>query len=322
MEQKFKSRISYDGEIKDISQEICREYNLGDFKSNTLILVGYEDFNYILNTSKGKYVVKIFASFRADKDCKRYVEIMEKAMEKGISTPKLLKTKGGDYLFVFKINKTKLRLAIMDFIDGESYFESKEKLNNEEIKFLAHQAALINSIKLHPYPIYDCWAIPNFIKEYNEKSPSLPKEDLKLLKPLVKKFNDLKIEILPHAFVHGDIITTNIIKDKNKRLWIIDFSVSNYYPRIQELAVYACDLLFDEDNKEKTEKNLRLALEEYQKTIKLTEQELEALPVYIQLAHGMHVLCGGYEKYTENNNSEENEYFLNKGRNGLIMYPS
>jgi len=63
MEDKFKARINYSGDIKDISLQICRDYNLGEFKSNKLILMGYEDFNFILETTKGKYFVKVFAKF-------------------------------------------------------------------------------------------------------------------------------------------------------------------------------------------------------------------------------------------------------------------
>ena len=55
MENKFKARINYSGDIKDISVQICKDYDLGEFKSNKLILMGYEDFNFILETIKGKY---------------------------------------------------------------------------------------------------------------------------------------------------------------------------------------------------------------------------------------------------------------------------
>ena len=51
---------------KDISLEICKSYDLGNFKQNKIILVGYEDFNFALETSKGKYLVKVF-EYKGDK---------------------------------------------------------------------------------------------------------------------------------------------------------------------------------------------------------------------------------------------------------------
>lgn len=271
MEESFRKRIGYSGEIKDISVQICKDYNIGDFKSNHLILVGYEDFNFILETSRRKYFVKVFAKFRNMDGCKRYIEIMEKVMDAKISAPKLLKSKQG-LLYVTEINKVQLRLCVAEYIDGKTLFELDGKLNNEEIVFLAHQISLINKLEIKPKPIYDEWAITNFLKEFKKKSKSLSVEDRKLVEPLVKKYKELKIEELPHCFVHGDIISTNVIKNNYGKLWIIDFSVSNYYPRIQELAVLACNLFFEENNKEKSKENLEIALKEYQKVITLTKE--------------------------------------------------
>ena len=117
--------------------------------------------------------------------------------------------------------------------------------------------------------------------------------------------------------MHGDIIRTNVIKDKKGKMWILDFSVSNYYPRIQEMAVMACDILYDRKIGKKSNSNLKIALEEYQKTSKLTRREIDVLPNYIRLAHAMHVLCATYEKKMNFNKSKENEYFLKIGRLGL-----
>jgi len=306
MEESFKERIKYKGEIKDISLQICKDYGLGDFKSNQIIIMGYEDFNFILETSKGKYFVKIFSDFRTLEDCKRYIEIMEKANEKGVKVPKFYKSKK-EHLKIININNVELRLCVMEFINGKTIYELEKQLDNKEIKFIAHQTALINSIKLKPKLIYDEWAITNLLSEFEKKRKFLSEEDLRLIEPLIKEFKDLEIEKLPHCFVHGDITETNIMKDNKGDLWIIDFSVSNYYPRIQELAVLACNLFFDEKNKENTEKNLKTALEEYQKVISLTEKELESLPTYIKLAHTMHILNANFEKINKENNSIENE---------------
>jgi homoserine kinase type II len=318
MEELFRKRINYTGDIREISMQICKDYSLGDFKSNHLILVGYEDSNFILETSKGKYFVKIFAKFRNLEDCKRYIEVMEKAMDAKIAAPKLLKSNQG-HLYITKINEIKLRLCVAEFINGKTLFESKEKLSHEEVKFLAHQISLINQLDLKPKVIYDAWAITNFLKEFKKKGKSLSKDDLKLVEPLVKKYKELKIEELPHCFVHGDIIATNLMKDNKGNLWIIDFSVSNYYPRIQELAVLACNLFFEENNKDKSKENLEIALKEYQKVIALTKEELNVLPIYIELAHAMHLLSANFEKVKKNNQTDENEYWLNQGRIGLIQ---
>ncbi len=244
------------------------------------------------------------------------MDVYIEAIRQGVNHPKLLKSNQG-FLYMNNIGGTKLRLCVMDFIEGKDFFNLNEKPTIDELKTLAKQAALINMMNIKPKHIYDSWAIVNFIQEFERKRKYISKDDLKYLEPLLKDFKEMNIEGLPHCFVHGDIISTNVIRDKDGNLWIIDFSVGNYYPRIQELAVLACDLCFDLKDKEKGESNFKTVLSEYQKVIKLTKEELRVLPTYIKLAHAMHVICASYEKFAKGNTTRENEYFLSHGRAGL-----
>ena len=43
------------------------------------------------------------------------------------------------------------------------------------------------------------------------------------------------------------------MKDNNGKLWIIDFAVSNYLPRIVDLAVSSCNLCLNPDSIKKQE---------------------------------------------------------------------
>lgn len=316
MEDIYKERIGYKGDLDDISKIICKDFDIGDFVVNKIITSGYEDFNLIIETGKGKYLAKIFADFRNLNDCERYVNIMLEALKKGINLPRLYKSNQG-YLHIIETRDYKVRLCVMDFIDGKDVFSTKYDLNEEDIRFIANQASLINSIDLKPEFEYDSWAIVNCLSEFEKTKNYLEKKDLKLIEPLIEKFRAVNLKELPYCFVHGDIITTNVIRDNKGFLWIIDFAVANYYPRIQELAVLACNLFFDKKSKEKSEKNLKLALEEYQKKINLLDKELEILPLYINLAHAMHVIGATREEKVNNNKLEENRYWLSQGRAGL-----
>jgi Ser/Thr protein kinase RdoA (MazF antagonist) len=314
--ESFKKRIEFEGSTKDIALEICKDYNLGEFKSSKLILCGYEDYNFILETTKKEYFVKVFASFRDQKGCERYINIMDKAIEAKISTPKIYKINNNS-LYSKTISGSNIRLCVMEHIEGKTFYELGRKLTPEEIKIVARQAAHINSIDLHPNHIYDSWAITHFLKEYKEKRSHLKPKDQAMIDPLVKEFKDMNIDSLPHCFAHGDIIATNLMKDKNNKLKIIDFSVSNYYPRIQELAVISCSLLLDRRGWNPTKESVDILLSEYQKITPLTKRELEVFPTYLKLAHAMHILGAGFQESAENNHSDENKYWLNTGRKGL-----
>ncbi len=63
--------------------------------------------------------------------------------------------------------------------------------------------------------------------------------------------------------------------------------------------------------------NYRLALGAYQAVLKLEDTEIEYLSLFIKLAHAMHIILSTVQKIKHNNNSIENEHWLNRGREGL-----
>lgn len=139
-------------------------------------------------------------------------------------------------------------------------------------------------------------------------------KDREVISPLVEEFRSIPLNDLPHAFVHGDTISSNVMKDKMGKLYIIDFSVSNWYPRIQQLAVLLCDLYFDSTNPEVFMKKYRWAMDEYQKHTKLTTEELKALSVFAKAAYTMHVIGASYERSQGNTEGENNTWFSLGGK--------
>ncbi len=314
-EHKFQERIGYSGDLSVLATKVCQDFKIGEYESHKVITVGYEDLNIILETSQDRFLVKALANFRDQADRERYLQIMQAVNEAGVSHPKLFKSEQG-YLHNMDIDGAEVFMFVMQFVDGKTFYDLQEKPTEKEIRLLAKQAALINQIDLKPSYVYDSWAIPNFLKEYEEIRGKLKISDQELIDPVAKEFEALDLDKLPKAFVHGDIIDTNTIRDKEGKLWILDFSVSNYYPRIQEMTMLACDLLLDFSHPEKYERNLKIALDEYQKEIQLTNKELEVLPLYIQASHAMHVI-GASKSIIEDGDSEENQDWLKKGREGL-----
>jgi Ser/Thr protein kinase RdoA (MazF antagonist) len=314
----LQKRIDYTGDLAPVLRMVCSDFVLGDYRSHKLVPVGYEDLNIVLTTSRKNYFVKIFASFRDERECKQYVSIMTSILDKGISHP-LLYSSASPLGFLRKIELQghSIFLCVMEYIDGKNFLQLKKKPTEKEAMFIVSQAAKINSLSLKPAPVYDSWSVTNFDREYTEKKYSLPPEDSMLITPLIQKFKELEIQKLHHCFIHGDIISINLMKDREDTIYIIDFAVSNYYPRIQEVAVLLCDLFFYPDDPGKTEEMYAFVVGEYEKYMKLTEREKKVLPVYIQFAHAMHLLRASYEKIVNGDTTSVNEYFLSIGRKGL-----
>ena len=300
--QDFNKRIGLNTDLKNISEQICSQYNLGGFISNELITIGYEDYNYYLTTTKGKYCVKIFNNIRTRQDIVNYLERIRVVANSQINAPKPLKI-NNDIVLELDYKKNHYDICVFEYIDGKNYFELNQKASKEIIKELAKQTAMINQLDIKPDFIYDSWAIINFEEEYKNKREYLS-----------DKYKE-EFDKLPKGFVHGDIISTNVMLDSTNKVWIIDFAVSNYLPRIIDLAVISCNMCLDNSSKENTYENIALLVSEYNKYTPLSEYELSAFRTFYKLANAMHILQTQYIIKTDGD-SAENKYWLNEGIDG------
>lgn len=311
----LRNRINFQGEIAELLNDVCKSYEIGDFISFEPIESGYEDVNLKLVTSKGNFFVKIFHENRTDAECLRLINIVKIAIDNGVSHPQFLKRDVG-YIFRNQYEQFNIRLAVFEFVTGKTFFELKRNPTTTELKEIIKMAAIVNKIDYLPVLMYDRWALVNFPAELEKARKKLSRDDLKLLDKLQKEFELINIKSLPQSLVHGDLISTNIMKDKSK-IYFVDFSVANYYPRILELAVLMSDVMFDPKNKGSIITYYKLLINEYQKHLKLTAEELEVLPLFIKLAHAMHYIQATIEKEIKKNKSQENEYWLKIGKKGL-----
>ncbi len=315
MEEEFKDRINLNTDLSTVSKHICNMYNLGEYVSDTIITVGYEDFNYILKTTTGKYCVKIFHKERTDTDCKNYIERIELAEKTEINTPKLYKV-NNESECVIEIENIKYRLCVFQYINGNSFFDLGIIPSEEEIKEIIRQMAIIHNQKLDSEFIYDKWAIINFAQEFEDKKQHLSENDYTRLNELIVKFKNIDMQKLPHAFTHGDIISTNVMKDNNGKLWIIDFAVSNYLPRIIDLAVSSCNLCLNPNDTEDTKNKIRMILNEYEKYNKLTSYEKEVFPILFDIANAMGILQLSH-LMSKGEISEEDKFWYYESEKGL-----
>lgn len=184
-----------------------------------------------------------------------------------------------------EFENTKYRLCVTEYIQGKSLYDLERNPNQDEIKEIVRQMANIHKSTQNLNYIYDNWTITNFKQEFEDKAKYLNNKYLTKFEELKRKYEKINIEKLPHTFIHGDIITSNIIKDKNNKLWLIDFGVSNYLPRITDLVVSACDLCLELDSKEKTVSNIKMLIEEYEKYSKLTDYEKQVFPLFFDIVN-------------------------------------
>lgn len=309
-------RLNYKGELDSVIQRLGNVYQIGDPIDFSLIGVGYEDCNVIVTTPKDKYVAKIFSKTRTLQDITRYSTIMEKAVEAGVNHPPLLKTSDGDIVYT-DTQANGISMVLMQFVPSKSFLELDRAPDPEEIQRVLEQAAKVNKIDYRPPYLFDSWAIPNIKIMFDKVREFIKPEDIPLVEQAMIRYAEIPVDNLPHSFVHGDFTKANILKGDDGRVYILDFSVANWYPRIQELAVIAANLLHDANSPLSLGEKCEMVADEYSRLNPLTPEERQHLYAYTLAGVTMEFMGSHQEKYINGNDTEETEYWLNLGREGL-----
>ncbi len=309
-------RLNYSGGLDVVIDRFCGVYGVGKPRKFSVIEVGFEDCNVIIETARAKYVAKIFSKDRSQEDISRYSTIMEKVVETGVNHPPMLRTEDGNVVYVDK-QANGLSLVLMGFIEGKSYFDLDRAPTENERLAIVEQAARINRIDYHPPYIFDSWAIPNIQTMFDRVKGFIQPDDLGLVRQVMSQYDQIPLTRLPHCFVHGDFTKANVMKGDDGKIYILDFSVSNWYPRIQELAVIAANLLHDKTGSASLKEETELIADEYSKFNPLTSEEKRCLYPYALAGVAMEFMGAHSEKYLHGNDTKEADYWLKLGRDGL-----
>lgn len=241
---------------------------------------------------------------------------MVKAVEAGVNHPLLIKTGNGN--IVYTDNQANgISLVLMKFIEGKNFFELGRVLNADERQMVIEQAVKVNSIDYHPLYSFDSWAILNIKAMFEKVKRFLQPDDLNMIERVIAQYSEIPLDALPHCFVHGDFTKANVLKGDDGKIYILDFSVSNWYPRIQEISVIVANLLYDKDNPSTLHERIGLVLNEYGRLKPFTEEERKYIYPYALAGIAMEFLGAHQEKYINGYDTEETDFWMNLGRNGL-----
>lgn len=316
---RYYNRIDTIEDINILSKLVCEEYELGVFKDTYVIEIGYEDFNAVITTSIGKFLMKVFRNSRTDKEVEECINRSYIAFENNVKTPKIYKNSKNELISIIEYLNSRFRLCVIEYIDGNNFFELNKKTTLEELRKIVDIASNLNKIDYRPNFIYDTWAITSFCNEFEKKKEYLEEKYLNIIEPIYNKFKEFDYDRLPKAFVHGDMMSTNLMLDTNDDIWVIDFSVSNYTARLNEIVVICDDIAVVPGEKEESERRIMIAFDEWCKKVNATQFEKESFKMLFDVANAINVLNPLYEIAT-GNDSEETKMHLNAGIFALSLF--
>lgn len=166
---RFFERIDKIDDINILSAQVCKEYRLGNLIETKVIEIGYEDFNAVIETETGKYLMKVFRNSRDDEEVKDCVHRTSIANLNNVPTPKVYDNSQGSNLSVINIGNSRFRLALIEYINGQNFFDLGQKPTDTELDKIVDIASKLSKVDYKPPFIYDTWAITSFCEEFEKK---------------------------------------------------------------------------------------------------------------------------------------------------------
>jgi len=257
--------------LKD-AYKISKLYNLGKVRKTKLIKNGLVNYNFILETEKGEFIVR-FLGHKLDKYKKQRLMLESKVLNYlknrnfPYQTPIPIKNKKGKYLS----NINNRAFWIYKKIEGDSF---KGKINDEMIKEIAKALATyhkyIKNLKINkkdPYIFSIDWIIKRYSKlkkiKIKNKEDKLFADNSRFFSECLDKINKMNFKT-NLTITHSDFQKDNLLFRKNKVVAILDFDNLEIAPRINEIAYSIKNF--------KKEKQ-KVFLKEYEKINPLSKKE-------------------------------------------------
>mgnify|MGYP001570201295 FL=1 len=249
---------------KEDFDKILELYNMGFYKYHKHVSWALANTIYILETTKGKYVLKIFEDSNI-KFISYQLGVTNYLIKKKVPVARNIVSRNGKELLSYK-NKN---FVIQEYVEGHM----PKKLNDILIKDIADNMSLMNKYLMSfktEGKILNLQFKPN--KDMIDKINNF--EARKEQYELLEEIKTIDCNKLKTGVIHGDFRDINLLVKDNKLKAIIDWDDSHKDYIATDISVFITQFI----KKGKIEENnIRLFLKEYQKNLKLKNEEIKAI---------------------------------------------
>lgn len=253
---------------------LLADYDIGRAVNLQAIEQGIENSNYFLTTDKAKYVLTIYEKRVNKEDLPFYLNLMEHLAKKGVPCPVPIKNKDGSNLS--QVNGRPC--AIVSFLNGKY----TKNIRNEHLSELGgniakmHIAASDFDMELKNNFSLSAWGgLFNSVKDQVDSlRPGLKSE----VEDELGNYTVNWPKSLYSGVVHADLFPDNVFYQDGKLVGIIDyyFACNDYL--MYDLAICLNAWCFENNNEFNITKAKKF-LNSYNQVRKISEEELNALPI-------------------------------------------
>ena len=270
-------------------------YKIGKIIKSEGIKKGIENTNYLLKTSKQKFILTIFEKRVQKKDLPFFMHLMEKLNQEKIICPWPLKGKSGKHLSEIK----KKPACIVSFLEGTD----KTNLNNKNCfdigKNIAKFHKITTKMKLYRQNSMSVKKLGTLLKSIKFKSNEISPKLKPILNACLKDIKNKWPQKLPEGIIHGDLFIDNIFFNKNKFSGFIDFYFSSNDYLMYEIAICINSLCFNKKNNSfvMNNKKIKNLIDGYESIRRFTKEEKNALNILCRGAALRYLLTRIYDYF-------------------------
>ena len=270
-------------------------YKIGKIIKSEGIKKGIENTNYLLKTSKQKFILTIFEKRVQKKDLPFFMHLMEKLNQEKIICPWPLKGKSGKHLSEIK----KKPACIVSFLEGTD----KTNLNNKNCfdigKNIAKFHKITTKMKLYRQNSMSVKKLGTLLKSIKFKSNEISPKLKPILSACLKDIKNKWPQKLPEGIIHGDLFIDNIFFNKNKFSGFIDFYFSSNDYLMYEIAICINSLCFNKKNNSfvMNNKKIKNLIDGYESIRRFSKEEKNALNILCRGAALRYLLTRIYDYF-------------------------
>jgi homoserine kinase type II len=253
---------------------LLQQYNIGQVVSLKEIEQGIQNSNFFLNTENGRYIFTIFEKRLNNDYLPFYLNLMEHLSSKGVPCPVPIKTKSGQ-------NLTEIdgkQCAIVSFLNGKS----TKTLRAEHLEELGKNMAMMHiagsDFKMK---CENNFSLRGWGELFNAVKPHADKLKSGLAAEIEDRLGYLSVnwpKSLYSGIVHADLFPDNVFFEQDKLVGIIDFYFACNDYLMYDVAICLNAWCF-ENNRDFNITKARKLLSSYNQVRKISEEELNALPI-------------------------------------------
>lgn len=252
-----------------------KQYDEGELVSAKGIAEGVENSNYLIDTTRGRYILTLYEKRVAEKDLPFFLALTEHAAGKGLPVPRPIHDRLGRVL---------QRLAgrpacLIEFLAGVSLDEPNPEVCTEIGRFLARFHEAVADFPLDRRNGLSLAAWRKLAAQCGDGlaniSPDLPALVKEQLDALEREWP----HSLPSGVIHADLFPDNALFRDGRISGVIDFYFACTDSFAYDLAVTHSSWCFSADGTQHHADRTRALIEGYQSLRPLSDAEKQAFPV-------------------------------------------